>query len=371
MKNSLKSDAVYQILILDDEISQLQILTNCLEQNKQFVVLQANKPSVALSIAADKIPDLIITDWEMPEMDGIEFIKKLKDNTTTAGIPVMMATGKKITNEDLEIALDAGALDYLRTPFDSVELHARVRSVLEVSLGYKKIEELNAFKNQLISIIGHDLKSPFTSLIGFTNLLIDAWSEKDDNEKLEIISLLNNTATRTYNMLCDLLNWAHAQSNKYNFEPTNFSLNSALDDIYNFYEPQAKQKNIRLIYPEIETLHVFADIDTVKTVLRNIVNNAIKFTFAGGFITISAIKEGNKALVSVSDTGKGIDPKYHGEIFEISKDKIQSGTANERGTGLGLLICKEYITRNGGKIWFESTVGHGTQMYFTLKLAEM
>lgn len=229
-----------------------------------------------------------------------------------------------------------------------------------------KLFHLNADKDRFISILSHDLRSPFNALLGLSEVLKEDVRKLDINGIENIANDINTTAQRTYNLLEDILTWARAQQGKISFEPQILSFAEICIDIHKTLNLAANAKNITLDYLKADHIYVFADINMLKTILRNLVSNAIKFTNNGGTINISAIQSDSDITISVSDNGIGIPPDSLAKLFDISEVLSTKGTADETGTGLGLLLCKEFVEKHGGRIWVESEVGKGSEFKFTL-----
>jgi PAS domain S-box-containing protein len=233
----------------------------------------------------------------------------------------------------------------------------------------RKLKELNTDKDRFISILSHDLKSPFNILLGLSDLLFSD-IRKYDLEQIEIMAdSINKTATKTYNLLEDILMWASTQQGNIPFEPLKLDLGEVCTDVIDILKPAADKKSIAIHCISGDPLFVFADINMLKSILRNLVSNAIKFTRNGGSIIMDAVQSQAKITISVSDNGIGIKPDLMPGLFDISQILSTPGTANEEGTGLGLILCREFIEKHGGKIWVESEHGKGSKFLFTLPKA--
>jgi PAS domain S-box-containing protein len=229
---------------------------------------------------------------------------------------------------------------------------------------------LNRDKDRFITILGHDLKSPFTGLLGLSEMLKEN-VRKFDLDEIELFATqINKAARNIYRLLEDILMWAKSQSGKVHLKPWNLSFYELCIDVLITLNPVARAKNITINYPETDSITVFADINILKTILRNLITNAIKFTNSGGLITISAMKTENAILISVLDNGTGIDPSELPKLFNLTQVVTTKGTAGEDGAGLGLLICKNFVEKHGGKIWVESQQGIGSNFKFTLPLPD-
>jgi two-component system, sensor histidine kinase and response regulator len=378
----------YTILVADDAPENLQIIADALKSTSiNHKIIRAVNGRILCELAIKRTPDLIITDWEMPEMNGIEAIKFMKSNSITKDIPVIMCTGIMITSESLKFALDSGAVDFIRKPIDSIELQARVYSMLKLADSYITIKEqnaalglqkeeiknqrdelqlANATKDKFFSIIAHDLRNPFNTLLGMSELIIDSLKIKD-YEKAKILSnYLYQTSNSAYQLLENLLTWSHCQSGKIEFNPNEINIKEALDYSLLLMVGSAQVKNIQL-YSKLEhDLIVYADNDMLLTIIRNLITNAIKFSNNGDSIFINAKESNGFIIVNITDTGIGMDEKMVKGLFNIASKSKSQGTANEPGTGLGLILCKEFVEKHGGSIWVESTEGIGSSIYFSL-----
>jgi PAS domain S-box-containing protein len=229
-----------------------------------------------------------------------------------------------------------------------------------------ELQKLNADKDRFITILGHDLKSPFNSILGFLDLLTRNIHKYDIDKIENQLNIINNSAKYTFNLLEDLLIWIKVNSGKIPFEPTKLNFAIIGNDIIENLKLTAISKNITIHLFAAGPIEIFADINMYKTILRNLVSNAIKFTNKGGRIDIYAEKNDANIIISVADTGIGISPEIKESLFDISQIQSTTGTDNEKGTGLGLLICKEFVEKHGGKIWVESELEKGSEFKFTL-----
>ncbi|MCA1756273.1 MAG: CHASE domain-containing protein [Bacteroidales bacterium] len=253
--------------------------------------------------------------------------------------------------------------------FLSIELiNANLRSK-QIRLLNLQLEKLNLDKDRFISILGHDLKNPFNNLLGLSEILVEDLHKLDIDKVETLVNQINSTTKRTYKLLEDILMWARTQQGMIPFKPQICSFKDVCLDIIETLNPNASAKNIIINYSAPDKINIFADIDMLKTVLRNLISNAIKFTNNGGVINIDAKENTGNVTISVSDNGVGIEPKDLSKLFDISQVMSTKGTAKEPGTGLGLLLCKEFVEKHHGKIWVESEIGKGSKFVFTLPVA--
>ena len=220
----------------------------------------------------------------------------------------------------------------------------------------------------MFSIISHDLKSPFNALIGFSEVLEEELEEGEYDDAKEHARVINKTSKNTYDLITNLLNWARAQSGRIHPEKDEFDLAELIDEVRAMSSNLADSKSISLETDTGSLIKAYADKNLVRTVLTNLVNNALKFTHSQGRVLVSAWKEDEHITVSVQDNGVGIPKETLPKLFREEESVTTWGTNREKGTGLGLLVCKELVELHNGKIWVESEEGQGTSFYFTLPL---
>jgi len=248
-----------------------------------------------------------------------------------------------------------------------MDITERKKSELIIQQQNQELKELNADKDRFISILAHDLKSPFNTILGFLSLLTKKVRTYDMDKIEKQVHIINDSAQKTYRLLEDILIWARAQSGKIPFEPKKLSFSNICIEIIENLKLTAINKNITINYLETEITHVFADENMLKTILRNLVSNAIKFTNPKGKIDISAKQDNDFVTISVTDNGVGMGKDTVLKLFDISQKITTTGTAKETGTGLGLLLCKEFVVKHNGIIWAESQLEKGSKFYFTIK----
>jgi len=232
----------------------------------------------------------------------------------------------------------------------------------------EELQELNATKDKFFSIIGHDLKGPLNSLTSFSSLLINHTDSLTKDEIKMLAKDLDKSLKNLFALLENLLEWSRAQTGSIEFKPEPFDLNVLLEENKELLKTQALNKKINVLHEDQSLLPIKAHKHSVNTVVRNLVANAIKFTPEGGTVTVNAQHGKGEVLVSITDTGVGIPASVIGKLFRIDTKHSTKGTADEKGTGLGLILCKEFIEKNGGTIGVQSEEGKGSTFYFTLPL---
>ncbi len=259
-----------------------------------------------------------------------------------------------------------------KTPIATIaqgqDITQRKKAEQEIKLKNEELSELNAQKDRFFSIIAHDLKSPFNSIMGFSEILVGQINENDYDGIKRYAEIILVSSQRAMDLLMNLMDWTRAQTGRMEFNPEYFEMVDLIDENILLFDDIAAQKGVtinRILSPNIP---VFADKEMLNTVCRNLISNAIKFTKPDGEIVISAIEKQTEIMVSVSDNGVGISKTNIEKLFRIDQKYTTSGTNREQGTGLGLLLCKEFIEKHGGHIRVESLEGIGSTFSFTLPL---
>lgn len=231
----------------------------------------------------------------------------------------------------------------------------------------KELERSNATKNKFFQIIAHDLKNPIGGIYSLSELLYTEYTNLKESEIIRFLSTMKSSSEKVLTLLNNLLDWARTQTNRIDLNQADFNLVEVIDSTIIALAPVVEKKQIKIKSQYNNSLFVFADRYMIRTVVHNILSNAIKFTHPNGNIAISVNKINGSVQVSIVDDGTGIPEKIRNSIFRIDEMTTTPGTSKESGTGLGLLLCKEFVEINGGKIWFESTFGKGTAFYFTIQ----
>ena len=250
----------------------------------------------------------------------------------------------------------------------AVDITDRKKAERALKESEAELRESNETKDKFFSIIAHDLKSPFNAILGFSSILVENHKEYDEDERDMMIKTVNNSANNAFKLLENLLTWSRSQSGKIPFIPEELYFKILLIETISNLQASANQKQIQLIETISEEEVIFADKNMISTVLRNLISNAVKFTNKGGNIVISSQAHSNSNFleISVKDSGVGIPKEKIDDLFRIDKDTSTKGTENEKGTGLGLILCKEFVAKHGGKIWVESEIDKGSTFYFTI-----
>jgi signal transduction histidine kinase len=359
------------ILIIDDEQSYLDIITNTLK-NKNHKVLQALNGKMGCRVAERFLPDIIIMDWEMPEMNGIEAIKFLKSKETTKEIPIIMATGVMTAVEHLEIALNAGAIDYIRKPIDPLELYARINSTLKLSRSYKEIKEqkeslqdLNREKDGMIGIVAHDLRAPLNRVVGLAQIM--KMNPNLDGELLNTLELIEKMCDSGISLIRDLLAINNVEYESGHMNWKEIILNDFMMILLKNYEVQAQSKKIQIhLEQPPEQIIVKTDENFLTRIVDNLLSNALKFSPSrlNIYLTISRIDD--KINISIRDEGYGISPEDQQKMFKKFQKLTARPTGGEDSTGLGLAIVKSLTEKLKGNIRVISELKKGAEFIVEL-----
>jgi signal transduction histidine kinase len=250
----------------------------------------------------------------------------------------------------------------------NIEEGKKVKLEEELDIINKKLKyllKLNAEKDQFITILAHDLRAPFSGILGLLEVLSENITKNTTDKNLKLINSIHQSAKNTLNLLEGLINWTKSQIGNLPFEPKEHDVKEVCKDIFELFQPLAELKKIKFNQHIDEKTTVFADINMLKTILRNLISNAIKYTNENGRIDVNTEKAKSIVIISVSDNGIGMSSSILNHLFSISHVQSSNGTSDEKGSGLGLLICKELTEKNGGKIVAESELGRGSKFKIT------
>lgn len=362
----------YKILIVDDVMSNV-LLLKVLLTNEKFAIATASNGRQALEQVEKENPDLVLLDVMMPDMSGFEVAQHLKSNPQTAEIPIIFLTALNST-ADIVKGFQVGANDFISKPFNKLELIIRVTHQISLvaakRLILSKTEELQrtiAGRDKLYSVIAHDLRSPMGSIKMVLNMLIlNLPAEKIGIEMYELLTMANQTTEDVFSLLDNLLKWTKSQIGKLNVVYQDVDLVEVTDGVIEIFSMVASLKKIRIHEMKPEKMMVNADIDMLKTVVRNLLSNAIKFSKENSEVLVKMEEVDGMAVVSVQDYGCGISEEGQKKLLHTDTHFSTFGTNNEEGSGLGLLLCKDFVVKNGGKLWFTSKEGEGSIFSFSI-----
>lgn len=386
------------IICVDDEDIILEALKDQLGPffENQFLIETSTTAEEALEIYDELIENgyevpVVISDYLMPSMRGDEFLIKI--HAKNPNILKILLTGHANIDGITNAINNANLYRFIPKPWDRDDLILTVREAIrsfiqeleirrknvelqEINDNLEKIVEertkelatANATKDKFFSIIAHDLKNSFNGLLGYSNILLSDFDSFKDEDKINMISAIKQVSESTYKLLQNLLDWARVQTGVIPFNPELFALRGLLDDEYYMQRKLAEQKSIKLELIIPEDLQVTADHNMIATVVRNLISNAVKFTKSEGNVLITLKKEENWAEISIKDSGIGISKENIAKLFQVNENFKTFGTNNEEGTGLGLILCKEFVQLNKGEIHINSEMGVGTEMIVRLPL---
>lgn len=362
-----------RILVVDDQQANIDVLYDFLEMQGCENIETTNDPRTVVQLLEDFNPDLILLDLSMPYLSGFDVMEQLKAIVPASTyLPILVLTAD-VTIESKRKALQCGASDFLTKPFDLIELQARVNTHLQIKFKNEQIqkyaaelEKLIATKDKFFSIIAHDLRNPFIGIENFTRIILKL-GNYDVSEIENQLKTIHSTAEHGHELLENLLRWSKSQTGKIDINQEMFRLNDAVNNCFNLIQTHASNKNIELMCDVPDDIIMESDQDMLETILRNLLSNAIKFTPPKGVVTIKASQSDDKVEIEITDTGVGISEDIQAKLFRIdSKLQSQKGTMGENGSGLGLILCKEFVDKLGGEIWVESEVDKGTSFRFSL-----
>ena len=355
----------YKILIVDDVVSNV-LLLKILLTNEKFQVCTANCGNMCIEQAKAEKPDLILLDVMMPDISGFDTAVILKKDPETKDIPIIFLTALN-NPSDLVHGFQVGASDFLTKPFNKEELVIRVMHQITVVAAKRIIEKQNRDltatinnRDKMYSVIAHDLRSPMASIRMVLNLVVSAMSPDIVGPELfELLDKANRESEEVHDLLDNLLKWTKSQTGRLNVVLQDLDLNDIIPGVVDIFEMIAATKKIKLQFQGTDQpLVVRADNDMLKTVVRNFMSNAIKFSPEDSTIEIIMKPEGDYAKISVSDHGVGIAADRLATIFH--KGETTYGTGGEEGSGLGLQLCQDFAIKNGGDVMVESVEGQGS-----------
>jgi two-component system, sensor histidine kinase and response regulator len=352
------------ILIIDDYPDNLKVLNNILRNSDYNLALALNGESAFNTLSEIEI-DLILLDIMMPDISGFEFCKQIKDDKRFQDIPVIFISALSDTANIVK-ALQLGGVDYITKPFQAEEVKLRVKTQLKIRQQNKELIKLNANKDRFISILSHDLRGPLSTIVAYQEMII---SELDTAEKSKVkqnLEQINQYTNTVYSLLEDLLEWGKVQKDNIAFEPQPIDLNLFIQDILDKILLISGKKCITIKHFFYPGAIVYADPNMLSSILRNLITNAIKYSYAGSEIIIDLKISDRNAIISVEDKGVGMSNDTINKLFDITKFNSTVGTNNEKGSGLGLILCKDFIKKHGGEIWVESTLCKGSTFFFSL-----
>ena len=360
------SDAYPIILVVDDIQQNIQVVGEILNAN-DFEVMPATSGAQAWERIRSQLPDLILLDFMMPDVNGIEVCRQLKSDPITKKIPVIFLTASNET-EHLMQAFAVGAVDYVTKPFRAEELLARVRTHLELKTAREalwdyslRLRELNDEKNEFLGIVAHDLRSPLSNIVTSTSMVF-AEPQMDRPQIDEFLGIIQTSAVHMMHLVENLMDVNAIEQGRLKVDIAPCEVGELLKGVTNNYQSKAKAKKQDLaITEEGSPLVALADAHSTIQVFDNLVSNAIKYSPAGKRIDVHLTRRNGVIRCEVKDEGPGLTPDDLSKVFGKFARLSAKPTGGESSTGLGLSIVKRMVEAGGGKVWCESEVGRGAR----------
>ena len=365
-------------LIIIIQYNYPNLITNYTSENERFLDIL---PSTILNlIIMYGLVNYVLNNYDLEQQKVIIERKKVEEINTE-----LQAKNKLISNQNIE-------LDNLNKELSDVnnqiskqyqeleDLHSTQQLLNEEIIAKNErlnklntdLLEANATKDKFFSIIAHDLKNPLTAILLKSEIVYNYFDRLSNDEKIENIKTLHFSSKHLYQFLENLLTWARSQTGKIEFQTESIIFQNLLDEIIALNEQAIKDKKINIKSNKTEFVNIVADTNMISTIMRNLISNAVKFSKEGGEIEIGVTESSGSSqdsfvTVYVSDSGVGMSKSKMEKLFRIDENVTTKGTAGEKGTGLGLILCKEFVEKHGGRIWVESLEGHGSTFYFSIQ----
>jgi signal transduction histidine kinase len=395
---------------VDDNENNLLSMEVALEK-ANYTFFRANSGREALRILLHEADfSLILLDVKMPIMDGYETAELIYQRDKLKQIPIIFITAHDYEEAAIFKGYQAGAVDFIRKPFNAEILRSKVavfaelykknllltrqeeklqainddllqlnheleQRVLERTLALEsmnqELQALNLSKDKFLSVMSHDLRNPLTALLASSGKLSEDPESLRPNQIKQLSQIIHRTSNKLLDQLNEVIEWAKKQSRKTSFNPEKVRLADGVEESLELLKPNAQQKKINLQNHIPKDIEVMADSLMLRSIVQNLVTNAIKYTPEGGSVRLNAKREAQMACIFVEDSGIGMTAEMKAHLFTNTDPKSLSGTNNEQGSGLGLLLVSDFVVQHGGQIDVESTLGAGTTIRFTIPAIEM
>lgn len=365
----------YKILVVDDILSNVVLLQAMLKHNG-YGTIKALSGKEGLEKIRDEKPDLVLLDVMMPDMNGYEVAKIVKSDPDVKDIPIVFVTALNDPSNIVE-GFRNGCNDFVSKPFNAEEILTRIKHQLSIVASRriieKQTEELKKViegRDRLYSVIAHDLRSPLGSMKMALNMLVEIIpKESIGDDMYEILTSTNETAEELFSLLDNLLKWTKSQLGKLTVLNQRFNFPELISGAVDNLKPMANLNNIKLVFETEGDFFVFGDIDMTKTIIRNLIMNAMKFSHDNFSIEVKTYIKDGDAVCDVTDHGIGMSESNQ-EILRGENALTTLGARQEEGTGLGLQLCREFAHRNNGKFWFKSKEGEGSTFSFSYPVVD-
>ncbi|HVO74358.1 MAG TPA: hybrid sensor histidine kinase/response regulator [Ignavibacteriaceae bacterium] len=368
-----------EVLLIEDSIHDARLFAESLTNNynEEFDIIHSSDVKSGIKSLSQKSFDIIVADLNLPDSRGIETFHKIKQ--ASGNIPIIILSGMNDSNLTLE-SIRNGAQDYVyKGSYEGDFIYRVLRHAIEREKLFREIEErtikliklnnelqeLNHNKDRMYSIISHDLLSPINALNGYASLLKENYNDYSEEERKESVDVIDELVRNVTDLLKELLIWSGVNTGRIKYTPETLNLGSLLRKQVEYLKLTAAKKNIGLS-EAINEMYIMADKMMIETVARNLISNAIKFTKSGGKISIKNFSADGMAIFIIEDSGIGMEQNELDKLFKKNENISKEGTNQEKGIGLGLLICKEFINRHNGTIEVQSKKNSGTSFIVSL-----
>lgn len=362
----------FKLLIVDDVQSNVLLLKALLGKEGYRIVVATNGQE-ALTISEKELPDLILLDVMMPGMDGFEVAERLKAQELYKDIPIIFLTALDDT-QSIVRGFKLGASDFISKPFRKEELIIRISHQLFLvsakRIIFEQTEELRkmvAGRDKLYSVIAHDLRSPMASMKVLLNtIMMSVERDKIDSGIFDMLEMSNKTSEEVFGLLDNLLKWTKSQLGKLAVVPQTLDLAELTAGVIEVMEPVAAIKNIKIQLENPERRDVSVDTEMITCVIRNLLSNAVKFSNKNTVVKVFIKAADDKVIVTVADCGRSIKKEELHKLLQDATHFTTFGMNSEEGSGLGLLLCRDFVCKNGGELWFESEENVGSRFSFSV-----
>lgn len=371
----LENTADTTILIAEDDYLIAEEITRMVKRLGFKIAGVATNGIKAVEMAIEKKPDVILMDIKMPKMDGLTATRKIQEEFSTAFVILTAHESVDLVEEAGQSGIGAYLTkppkegEILRAISIAIARHRELeeskRLIRELEFHKKELNASNAAKDKFFSIIAHDLRNPVSAISAFSDQLLINFDKLPPQDLRNYIEIIRNSSHGISDLLEELLLWAGLQSNRYEFNPELCPVFETVEAIINLVQTESSRKNIAIQNKVPEKTIIYADKQMLHTIIRNLITNAIKFTNIGGNVSISSTNKEHQDVIEVHDSGVGMEQKELKNLFKIDMHATSPGTQGEKGTGLGLQLCKEMIEKHKGSIWAESKPGIGSSFFIS------
>lgn len=356
------------ILIVDDNSTNIKLVEGFLRKDGRYSYISTTRSTEVTGLCRNHPVDMVLLDIIMPEMNGYEVCEALKEDRATRDIPVIFLTAMH-DMESIVRGFQAGGVDYLVKPINGTELMARMTTHLSLREKERELRELNATKDRFIAIIAEDLRSPITGLRGVLQMVDNNFDTLNRDHLHEYISMAHLAAESLDSLSANLIQWSSLHITELPPHPVDLDLHELFATTIRTVQDENPQKEIAFQLDIEKGEFIHADEPSLHQVALNLLRNAAAFSHRGGEVRVSASRDEQQWRITIQDHGIGIDAENQKKLFKLDQRFSRVGTAGEMGSGMGLLLCHEIVTRIGGTISLQSELNQGTQVTLTLPVA--